>query len=296
MKDKSESVFPKNKIAEDQGDWKFWDQNWKSLGEDKQILYTPDQPRTVRQFVQRCYFEDLWHLMGTQAKKSRYLELGSGRGTTSMYLASQGCDVTMVDLSPSAFEVASRNFSAYGLKQPDFITADAGNTDLPSEQWDCIHNIGLLEHFEDPVPVIREALRLLKPGGLIFMVIVPAVPPSRSLPIRMVFNPVIAFGGIAKRIVKNILHYKTRKDTTTIRTDYSCEQYLNWVKDMPCKEAECFSYNPYHQIYKTPQLEALITLPLYSWHYRQKKAKGKYPLLRTSLHVAICHLLIAKKV
>src|SRR5262249_14202679 len=71
-----------------------WDRAWKNLADDDPaavVVFTRGRPRTVRQLYQRAYFEDLWALMGGRAKGARYLELGCGRGTTSMYLASRGC-------------------------------------------------------------------------------------------------------------------------------------------------------------------------------------------------------------
>ena len=44
------------------------------------------------------------------AATARYLEFGSGRGTTSMYLASRKCPVTMVDLSPERISVGANQF------------------------------------------------------------------------------------------------------------------------------------------------------------------------------------------
>ena len=52
------------------------------------------------------------------------------------------------------------------------LRADARDTRLPAESYDCIYSVGLLEHFEDPKPLLEEAVRLLRPGGLHFAVIV----------------------------------------------------------------------------------------------------------------------------
>src|ERR1700730_12524060 len=90
-----------------------------------------------------------------------------------MYPTSTGCDVTMLDRSSAGFKVARANFTAEGLRLPEFVQADAQQTGLPSESYDCIVSIGLLEHFEDPRPVLAESLRLLRPGGLQFAVVIP---------------------------------------------------------------------------------------------------------------------------
>src|SRR6185312_8323634 len=80
----------------------------------------------------------------------------------------------------AAFEVAKVNFAEEGLTLPKLVHGDARDTHLLSEDYDCVFSIGLLEHFEDPRPVLIESARLLRPGGLHFAVIMP----ERSTSIR----------------------------------------------------------------------------------------------------------------
>jgi len=115
-----------------------WDSIWAGLPVDAQKLFTCDSPRTLLQFWQRAYFEDLWALLGAGAERARCLELGSGRGTTSMYLASRGCDVTLVDLSPAALEQARSNFRAQGLREPSLFLTDARDSGLKPGSYDCV--------------------------------------------------------------------------------------------------------------------------------------------------------------
>jgi ubiquinone/menaquinone biosynthesis C-methylase UbiE len=280
-----------------------WDNLWTKLakGSGKGRLYTAGKPNSLDQINHRCYFEDLWHLLGSLASKLRYLELGAGRGTTSMYLASRGCDVTMVDVSAPGFELAKVHFAAEGLKDPSFVLADARNTGLPAESWDCVYSIGLLEHFKDPVPILRESLRLLRPQGLLFHVIVPTVPPSHSLPIRLILNPFVTTLRASKQALKAGLGLERSSPSpegeagALLRTDYSRQQYLSWMMALPARCVECLPYNPYHQIYSSPTLEGRITVRLYRWHYTLKKTLGMYPLLHTFSGLALCDLLIARK-
>ena len=101
-----------------------------------------------------------------------------------MYIAGRNDNVTLVDLSATALDLATENFRCAGLRAPATHQADAADTGLPTAAYDCVYNIGLLEHFEDPTPVLAESLRLLAPGGLLFMVIIPEGLPWKSMPIR----------------------------------------------------------------------------------------------------------------
>jgi len=279
---------------------RYWDDLWVKLHKGRGgMLYTTGEPRSIYQLEQRCYFEDLWNLLGPRAAKARYLELGAGRGTTAMYLSSRGCDVTMVDLSESGFKLAKANFARQGLKEPSFVVADATNTGLAAESWDSVYSIGLLEHFDDPVPILSESLRLLRPGGLLFHVIVPSMPSSHSLLSQLIFNPFGALLGASKQALQVSLGRRQISLTTdagdVLRTDYSRQQYLDWMNSLPARDVTCLPYNAFHRIYASAKLESRITMRLYRWHHTLKKALRMYPLLKTFSWMARCYLLISTK-
>ena len=284
-----------------QGDPDLWDHIWLSMGQEEgHQLYTSGTPQTLRQFWQRCYFEDLWAFIGDQGASGCYLELGSGRGTTSMYLLARNRDVTMVDLSPNAFCLAEACCERNGLKLPTFVVVDARHTGLPDNSFDCIYNLGLLEHFEDPHPILAESFRLLKPGGLIFMVIVPEIPFSRRLPGLLLFNPWrlirMILGLVKRRVQKRFLNPPSESAGLGMtRTDHPRSQYERWMHELGAEKALCLPYNPYHSVYRSEKVESLISVPVYRFHHAIKRLVRKYPLLRTSSVLALCDLLVAWK-
>jgi ubiquinone/menaquinone biosynthesis C-methylase UbiE len=293
---------PLNTLRES-GDWEQWDQVWRQLRADDghQVLYTLNTPNTLFEFWQRGYADDIWHAVETLGQGARFLELGSGRGTTSMYLARWKLDVTLVDLSREGLELACENFKKNGLAQPHTYLADARDTGLPPATFDCIYNIGLLEHFVDPLPVLAESLRLLKPGGYLFMVIVPEGTPWRSLPIRLLFNPLTTVsGGVAALGRRLVQRAQPSANATTaprrmVRTAYPRAQYIRWMHDLGETNVECVPYNPYFSLYRSAFLEHLITLPLYRAHLGLKRKLGAYPLLEVHSPFASCHLLTCRK-
>jgi ubiquinone/menaquinone biosynthesis C-methylase UbiE len=225
-----------------------------------------------------------------------------------MYLASRNCDVTLVDLAPAGLELAVRNFERCGFRQPRALVADARDTGLPSSEYDCVYNIGLLEHFADPVPVLREALRLLKPQALLFMVIIPEGSPWRAAPIRLACNPVgMALrlaAALARRMRRRVRALGDRKapgatptqfDHDRLRTAHSRLQYAAWMRELGQEAAECVPYNPYFSLYRTPVLERLITVPLYRQHLRLVRGRSRYPRLQVKTPAAACDLLVCRK-
>jgi len=282
------------KARSDEGSVEAWRHVWSSLTtEEEECLYTPSEPQTLRQFWQRSYFEDLWRLMSVTASGARYCELGSGRGTTSTYLRSKQCDVTMVDLSEEAFRVAALNFDRLRFERPHMVCADVRCTGLASASFDCVFSIGLLEHFSDPKPVLKETLRLLRPGGLSFAVIVPSKSILRTAHVR-VLNPPRLIYNVGMEMSARLGQKLRPVDATSsdmTRTTYDCGQWAAWASELGACDVECCFYNPYPSIYRSPKLERLITLPLYRAHVRARERRHVTPTLMCREHVSMAQLL-----
>ena len=288
-------------MAEEQikGNPEEWDSIWHGYKEGEAPrsapqLFVRGEPKNLLQFWQRCYFEDL-ERMCPQRDGARYLELGSGRGTLSMYLTSTGAtDVTMVDLSPAAFELARVNFAREGLRLPEFVVANAEQTHLPSSSYDCIYNVGLLEHFEDPGPVIRETFRLLKPGGFTFQPIVPSLQLKKSLLCMALFKPI----SLPKQLLR-MLGGKgpATREEKMVRTEMDRAGYLRLAQEAGFVDCACIPYNPYWKVNRDGWFEDHVTLPLYAMHHAMKRklsGRGK-PLLKTSRAFEFCYLLVGRK-
>jgi SAM-dependent methyltransferase len=292
-----------NGEQEDTGRHAEFNAAWENADPQNFQLFTRGKPRDMVQFWQRAYFEDLWEYMGAEAATARCLEIGSGRATTSMYLASRGCRVTLVDLAPRAFELAKANFAREGLPEPACLFTDARATGLPAASFDAVYSIGLLEHFEDPRPVLAEALRLLAPGGRLFMVIVPDVPRTRRLLAYTVLRPDNALSMAAglvlppkvKERVKGILGLGRPNPETArdfFRTEYTGKDYEAWMRELGAEGARCVPYNPYHWAYRSMLLTRGFQLPLYTaW----RALKRGWPRLQTWASTASCDLLFYRK-
>lgn len=159
------------------GDWEKWNERWPAIGAGEQCcMYTRGIPKNDGAENHQRYYKLLSGKLRSVAdwQKWRFLELGAGRATTSMYLMADGAaDVTLLDLSQECFKIVAKNWREHRLPTPKCAMADCCNTGLPDASYDCIYNVGLLEHFwEDPRPVLCETVRLLAPGGLLFSIIV----------------------------------------------------------------------------------------------------------------------------
>jgi SAM-dependent methyltransferase len=277
------------------GEAREWNAVWQSL-DDAGLSYTAGTPQKINDQWQRWYFDDLWELIAKDRPAGEYLEQGAGRGTTSLYLAKRGRRVTLLDLAPEGRELASRNFARVGLPPPNYILADARRTGLPENSYDCIYNIGLLEHFDDPQPLLHEAYRLLKPGGWMFMVIVPTIPEGRRWLMQLLFRPWTLLPARWKRSVKHVSGMAAGEAAASMtRTELGPADYLRCLEGLRVERAACIPYNPYHQIYAASWYERGWMLPWLRNHQRLKRMWTTAPWLQTSESLASCYLLLVQK-
>ena len=100
---------------------------------------------------------------------SRVLDLACGIGAVSCWLASQvGVTGKVIagDVNPDQLVVAKWHCAKCDHLAPiEYVEANAYDTGLASGSFDIVHTRLLLCHLTDPLRVLAEAYRLLKPGG-----------------------------------------------------------------------------------------------------------------------------------
>jgi cyclopropane fatty-acyl-phospholipid synthase-like methyltransferase len=97
----------------------------------------------------------------------RVLDAGCGIGGSSFYLAGQrGCSVVGISLSEKQIATAKRLAAEKAGKiQPEFYVMDFTNTSLEEASFDVVWGLESICHANDKTAFMREARRLLKPGG-----------------------------------------------------------------------------------------------------------------------------------
>jgi len=100
---------------------------------------------------------------------SRVLDAGAGSGYVAIRLAEKGLSVEAVDITPLHVEDARRNVKARGLQ--DKVSVRLGDyhslTDFPDSSFDGIYTMETFVHADDPLKVLRNFYRLLRPGGVL---------------------------------------------------------------------------------------------------------------------------------
>jgi len=99
-----------------------------------------------------------------QSGGQRVLEVGVGMGADFLEWLKAGAQATGVDLSSTSLEQAKRRCEIAGYA-PDLRVSDAEHLPFPNDTFDIVYSYGVMHHSPDTPQCIREAWRVLKPGG-----------------------------------------------------------------------------------------------------------------------------------
>jgi len=100
--------------------------------------------------------------------KDKVLDAGCGVGAVSIWLAKQYKDIKITGINISKMQIERANFFAKKLKvdnRINFLERDYLNTGFADESFDVIFAVESVCHTENKDDFIREAYRILKPGG-----------------------------------------------------------------------------------------------------------------------------------
>lgn len=153
----------KRKVSE------FW--NNASCGEDL-YLTSPSREGYLAQSRQRYALEPYIQPFARfqESRGKRVLEIGVGLGADHQGFAEAGADLFGIDLTTRAVEHVHRRFEAFEL--PCRITVgDAERLPFPNQSFDVVYTWGVIHHSPDTPKAAREILRVLRPGGVLRVMI-----------------------------------------------------------------------------------------------------------------------------
>jgi len=100
------------------------------------------------------------------------LEVGPGPGYLGLewLKATEGTILTGLDISADMIAVAERNAGEYQLEgRVNYVESPAGRMPFPDGTFDAVFTNGSLHEWAEPVEVMDEIARVLKPGGRYFI-------------------------------------------------------------------------------------------------------------------------------
>lgn len=126
--------------------------------------------RLKLRFPWRLYHAPIVRELGAalaRAPGTDVLNLGSGPFFELSALPPQSKRFTLCDIDPRALALAARVHGS-ALHGTDTLLENAP-LPYPDARFDAVVSMDVLEHVPDPLPWLRGALRVLKPGGLLFL-------------------------------------------------------------------------------------------------------------------------------
>ncbi len=118
---------------------------------------------------------------GTEiAVKKRVLEVGAGTCEIGEWLAAVGADAVSLDYAPEYLALSRDRTQAHGTRAPLYVQGDGEELPFSDDAFDMVIFWEVLHHLPDATVGIREAYRVLKPGGSCI-----AVEPNALSPMRI---------------------------------------------------------------------------------------------------------------
>ena len=113
------------------------------------------------------------------------LEYGCGGGSDTLSWLRRGCQVWALDVTPSNVDTTLVRARKMGLSYSLSALALDQSAPIPlaSDGFDVVSCHGVLHHIPDPMPVLREFFRLLKPGGHLYVMLYTETLWKRLLPL-----------------------------------------------------------------------------------------------------------------
>lgn len=103
---------------------------------------------------------------------SRVLEVGSGTGNVTRFLAAGGREVVATDVEPSYRERLSALFrTSPRVEVSHFDLNSAAPPELVARPFDSVVCLNVLEHIEDDLAALREMRRVIRPGGSLALLV-----------------------------------------------------------------------------------------------------------------------------
>jgi SAM-dependent methyltransferase len=107
--------------------------------------------------------------LGTDPEVHRVLDVACGAGHTALAFAERVPEVVALDLTPAMLAQAEALAGERGLANLTFQPGNAAALPFPDASFDVVTSRLAAHHYEDPAQAVREAARVLRPGGLFLL-------------------------------------------------------------------------------------------------------------------------------
>ncbi len=110
--------------------------------------------------ITRCFNYDL--------RNKKILELGAGSGCDIVSLIKMGARGYALDFAQESVKTMKYWSSKENVKL-QIIRGDIRKMPFKKHTFDMVYSVGLMEHFEDLLPLLRKQIQIIKPGGFLLI-------------------------------------------------------------------------------------------------------------------------------
>lgn len=139
------------------------------MAETRSDVYTHGHHASVvGQHARRTAEADAAYLLPHLSAGMRLLDIGCGPGTITSGLARAVApgEVVGIDVSADVIASANQHLAETGLTNARFEVASVYGLPYETNSFDVVHAHQVLQHLAQPVDAMREAHRVLRPGGI----------------------------------------------------------------------------------------------------------------------------------
>ena len=126
--------------------------------------------RNVMKTYETAYRRTIEAILEEVDSSSKVLEVGCGTGIIAMAVAPEVKEITGVDISPKMIAQAQKKIRKSSLDNITFQVEDGYHLSFADSTFDVVLLTNLLHIVADPAAILKEAHRLLNPGGLLVTV------------------------------------------------------------------------------------------------------------------------------
>lgn len=145
-----------------------------------------DQHVTRRYHFYHVYSLHPWvRSLVARCAEAAVLDIGTGTGVVACTLAKFGCRVRAIDHSPEMVAIAKSRAAEAGLSSRiEFLIGDSERLQFEDASFDAVTIQGMLHHLPAMEPTVREAVRVLRPGGELYI----SEPCMEGAPVSKIIN------------------------------------------------------------------------------------------------------------
>lgn len=135
----------------------------------RRLMAGAEQEEFEKSWLQTTLYADIGYVLGQSAPGHSVLDIGCGTGEFLGYLKENGFDPVGIEPSAEATaNVEAKGYTVYNFTLEEFVDYHKA-TGL--DAFDTVTLLNVLEHVPQPIKLIEMCKTILKPGGLICLVV-----------------------------------------------------------------------------------------------------------------------------